>query len=79
MVLRCRKLGENRRCRLATVELGQNHFPVDRDIPVDRPQFSIHLEYVLAKAWVQGENRIEVHLGALTTSIVHLALTSIRS
>ena len=79
MLLRCRKLGQNRHCCLTVIELGQNHFAVDWDIPVDRPQICIHLEYVLAKPWVQGENRIEHHLGAFTTSIAHLALTSIRS
>jgi hypothetical protein len=79
MFLRCRKLGQNGRCCLTVIELGQNHFTVDWDIPVDRPQFCIDLEYILAKSWVQGENRIEHHLGAFTTSIAHLALTSIRS
>ncbi len=44
MFLRFRKLGENGRCRLAVVELSQNHFTVNRDIPVDRPHFCIHLE-----------------------------------
>ena len=79
MFLRCRKLGQNVRCCFTVVELGQNHFTVDWDIPVDRPHFCIHLEYVLAKPWAQGENRIEHHLGVFTTSIAHLALTSIRS
>ena len=79
MFLRCRKLGQNGHCSLRVIELGQNHFTVDWDIPVDRPQFCVHLEYALAKPWVQGENRIEHRLGAFTTSIAHLALTSIRS
>ncbi len=79
MFLRCRKLGENGHCRLTVVELSQDHFTVDWDIAVDRPQFCIHLEYVLAKPWVQGENRIEHHFGSFTTSITHLALSSIRS
>ena len=30
------KLGQNRRCGLTVIELGQNHFTVDWDIPVDR-------------------------------------------
>ena len=79
MFLRYRKLSENLRCRLTVVKLGQNHFTVDWDIPVDRPQFCIHLEYVLAKPWAQEENRIEDLLGMFITSIAHLALTSIRS
>jgi hypothetical protein len=79
MFLRCRKKGENRGCCLTLVELGQNYFTVDWDIPVDRPQVCIHLEYVLAKPWVQGENRIEHHVWVFTTSIAHLALTSLRS
>jgi hypothetical protein len=74
MLLRRRKLGENGHCRLAVVELGQDHFTVDWDVPVDRPQFCIHLEYVLGKPRVKGKNRIENHLGALTAFIVHLAL-----
>ena len=78
MFLRCRKLGENGRCRLTVVELGQNHFTVDWDIPVDRPQFCCHLEYISAKPWVQGELGW-AKLGPLTTSNAHLALTSIRS
>ena len=73
MFLRCRKQGENGRCRFAVVELGQNHFTVDRDIPMDRPHFCIHLEQVLAKPRVQGENRIDHHLGVLTTFVRHLA------
>ena len=78
MLLRCRKLGENGRRRLTVVELGQDHFTVDWDMRVDRPQFRIHLEYVLAKPWVQGENQFEHHVEAFTSSIAHLALTSIR-
>ncbi len=39
MFLRYRKLSENLRCRLTVVKLGQDHFTVDWDIPVDRPQF----------------------------------------
>ena len=79
MFLRCRKLGEKGRCCLTVVELGQNHLTVDWDITVNRPQFCIHLEYVLAKPWAHGENRIEHYLGAFTTTIEHVALTSIRS
>ena len=79
LFLRRRKLGQNGHCSLTVIELGQNHFTVDWDIAVDRPQFCIHLECVLAKPWVQGENRIEHHRGAFATSIAHLALTSIRS
>ena len=73
MFLRCRKLGENSRCRLAVVELSQNHLTIDRDIPVDRPHFCIHLKQVLAKPRVQGKNRIDQHLGALTMFVKHLA------
>jgi hypothetical protein len=73
MFLRCSKLGQNGPCRVAVVELGQNHFTVDRDIPVDRPHLCIHLEEVLAQPRVQGENRVDQHLGPLTTLIGDVA------
>jgi hypothetical protein len=70
-ILCCRKLGENSPCRLAVIELGQNHLTVDRDVPMDRPQVLVHLEYVMVDAGVLVDDQVDHHLRALTRLIGH--------
>jgi hypothetical protein len=74
-ILGSRKLGENSPCCLAVIELGQNHLTVDRDVPMDRPQVFVHLEYVMVDAGVLVDDQVDHHLRALTRlagHVVHL-------